>query len=339
MAADRVTKMREWLGRGILASIAGLVLLGVALAWRSNQDSLTLQARMAEQGGWNPSALTATVGQPLHLRLTSDDVTHGFAVGQTDWPAADVYPGKVTEITLTFDHPGKYAFYCTRWCGPNHWRMRGTIQVADAAGVPGAPEATTPAPLYASLKLDIDAPHPASATPQARPSAATGEAFLGQAPPLYRELAYLRSHSPAEIWQRLRNEQFTQTLSDQQVWDLVAALWQAGTNPVSLEQGEILYSQNCAACHGADGSGNGVFANQAASPGDTPGPTPDGHNLKAPADFTEASTMLGASPALLQGKIVRGGMGTGMPYWGPIFNEDQIWTIVDYLYAFQFDYK
>jgi len=26
--------------------------------------------------------------------------------------------------------------------------------------------------------------------------------------------------------------------------------------------------------------------------------------------------MLGASPALLHGKIVRGGMGTGMPYWG-----------------------
>ena len=40
-----------------------------------------------------------------------------------------------------------------------------------------------------------------------------------------------------------------------------------------------------------------------------------GHNTKSPVDFTDSSQMLGASPALLQGKIIRGGMGTGMPYW------------------------
>ena len=48
--------------------------------------------------------------------------------------------------------------------------------------------------------------------------------------------------------------------------------------------------------------------------------------------------MLGASPALLQGKIVRGGMGTGMPYWGPIFTDEQIWSLVAYLWTFQFQY-
>jgi mono/diheme cytochrome c family protein/plastocyanin len=339
MAANRVTKMREWLARGILSSMAGLILLGVALAWRSHQDGLTLQARMAEQGGWSPSALTATVGQPLHLRLTSDDVTHGFAVGRTDWRAVDVYPGQVTEVTLTFDHPGKYVFYCTRWCGPEHWRMRGTIQVSGTASAGGEEAIIAQPPLYAELNLDIDAPHPVSATPQARPSAATGQALLGQTPALHRQAAYLRSHSPGEVWEALRGEQFTQTLSDQRVWDLVAALWQAGTTPENLEQGEALYSQNCAACHGAGGAGDGVFANRTASQGDPPGSTEMGHSPRAPADFTDASTMLGASPALLQGKIVRGGMGTGMPYWGPIFNEDQIWAIVDYLYAFQFDYK
>ncbi|MEJ2596820.1 MAG: c-type cytochrome [Anaerolineales bacterium] len=81
------------------------------------------------------------------------------------------------------------------------------------------------------------------------------------------------------------------------------------------------------------------FRQPGASPGDSPGPTPDGHDLKTPTDFTDSSTMLGASPALLQGKILRGGMGTGMPYWGPIFTEDQTWAIVDYLYTFQFANK
>ncbi len=46
--------------------------------------------------------------------------------------------------------------------------------------------------------------------------------------------------------------------------------------------------------------------------------------------------MLGASPALLQGKILRGGMGTGMPNWGPIFDEQQIWDLDAYLYTYQF---
>jgi mono/diheme cytochrome c family protein/plastocyanin len=329
-------KMREWLARGILASIAGLALLGVALGWRSLQGSLLLHARMPEQGGWSPSALTATVGKPLQLRLTSDDVTHSLTVGQTDWPAVDIQPGEVTEVTLTFDHPGKYVFYCTRWCGPYHWRMRGTIEVAGAANAPIGPAASESAPLYVNLNLDIDAPHPASVTPQVKPFSQAGEAYLAQVAMRYRGAGYLRSHSPAEVWQVLRSEPFSSMLSDQQVWDMVAALWQANTNPESLEQGKALYAQNCAACHGEDGAGDGVFASQMASQSD---PTEMGHNLKAPANFTDSSTMLGASPALLQGKIMRGGMGSGMPYWGPIFSQDQIWAIVDYLYAFQFDYK
>jgi len=49
--------------------------------------------------------------------------------------------------------------------------------------------------------------------------------------------------------------------------------------------------------------------------------------------------MLGASPALLQGKILRGGMGTGMPMWGSIFTEEQIWDLIAYLYSFQFNYQ
>ena len=33
-------------------------------------------------------------------------------------------------------------------------------------------------------------------------------------------------------------------------------------------------------------------------------------SMQQPVDFTDAKRMLGASPALLQGKILRGGMGT-----------------------------
>jgi hypothetical protein len=55
-----------------------------------------------------------------------------------------------------------------------------------------------------------------------------------------------------------------------------------------------------------------------------------------PSDFTDAQNMLGASSALLQGKIIRGGMGTGMPYWGTIFTDEEIEALVDHIWTFQF---
>jgi mono/diheme cytochrome c family protein/plastocyanin len=339
MAVGGVAMKREWLARGILVSFTGLLMLGVALGWRTSQEGMTLHARMAEQGGWNPATVSAKVGEPLHLRLTSDDVTHSFKVGQMDWPAVDVLPGEITELTLTFDHPGKYVFYCTRWCGPNHWRMRGTIEVSGAENSQAELATAESAPLYVDLNLDIDAPHPASATPQAKPSAATGNSLLEQVPPVYRSTVYLRTHSPAEVWQALRIDSFTQASSDQQVWDLVAGLWQMNTSQAQLNLGADLYAQNCAACHGEAGGVDGVFASQMGEQSEMPETTMSGPELKTPTDFTDPDTMLGASPALLQGKIIRGGMGTGMPYWGPIFTEDQIWAIVNYLYSFQFDFK
>jgi mono/diheme cytochrome c family protein len=62
-----------------------------------------------------------------------------------------------------------------------------------------------------------------------------------------------------------------------------------------------------------------------------------GHTVEVMPDFKDPAQMLGASPALLQGKIIRGGMGTGMPYFGPILTEEQTWALVAYIQSFQFD--
>ncbi len=141
-----------------------------------------------------------------------------------------------------------------------------------------------------------------------------------------------RRQSPAQTWHALRSHPVLADLTDMQVWDLVAWVWEANTTAGALREGAALYRANCAACHGEAGRGDGVMA--AALAGDTLAGF--GHSTKSPADFGEPQSMLGASPALLQGKIVRGGMGTGMPYWGPIFTEEQSWALVDYLYTFQF---
>ena len=110
--------------------ITGGILLAVGAPLFFWTRTPLIHAQMAEDGGWNPDIIKAEVGQPLHLHLTSDDVMHGFAVGQMEMEPVDVEPGKVTDVTLTFDKPGTYTFFCTRWCGVNHWRMRGTIEVS-----------------------------------------------------------------------------------------------------------------------------------------------------------------------------------------------------------------
>jgi mono/diheme cytochrome c family protein/plastocyanin len=291
-----------------------------------------IHARMAEDGGWNPDVIQAEVGKPLHLKITSDDVVHGFAVGQMDMQSVDILPGKVTDITLNFDKPGIYTFFCTRWCGLNHWRMRGTIEVS---GSPLDPEPAT-IPLYVSLNLDLDAPHDAPVVPMIQPSAISGQQFAATLP-IDPSTDYYRSHSPYEVFADLSNT----SLTEAQRWDAVAYFWQSNTTPESLENGKQLYAQNCAACHGENGAGDGIFADDLAEAGEASMQTMEGAMnmvMQTPVDFTDPQRMLGASPALLQGKILRGGMGTGMPMWGSIFTEEQIWDLIAYIYSFQFEY-
>jgi mono/diheme cytochrome c family protein len=296
---------------------------------------------MADTGGWSPDILQATAGKSLHLRLTSDDVTHGFAVGQIDMQSVDIEPGKVTDVTLTFDKPGTYTFYCTRWCGINHWRMRGTIEVSGPS--PNSPEPLAK-PLYVTLGIDIDAPHPAAVTPAAKPSAARGLLAAASLPQNYFAQRYdsddyYRSHSPAAVFLELRSDPVLGPVSDAQIWDLVADLWRSHASPEDIAEGQRLFAQNCAACHGESGGGNGVFADALAATGQASAQSMSGGSamvMQRPANLSDPKTMLGASPALLEGKILRGGMGTGMPTWGAVFTEDQIWKIVSYLYTFQF---
>jgi len=313
-----------------------LVAIGAPLYFWKN--ARLIHARMAENGGWTPDVIQAQVGRPLHLKFTSDDVVHGFAVGQRDMPSVDILPGKVTDLTLTFDKPGIYTFYCTRWCGLNHWRMRGTIEVSGSLSEPEP----APAPLYVSLGLNLDAPHDAPVVPSQKPSAQRGQQFAAQFPipqsPNSHPLDYYRSHSPYEIFESLKDTPLTES----QRWDVVAYIWQSNTTSNALANGQQLYAQNCAACHGETGAGDGIFADELAQAGEASMRTMNGTmdmTIQAPVDFTDPKRMLGASPARLHGKILRGGMGTGMPMWGSIFTDEQIWNLVAYLYSFQFEYQ
>jgi heme/copper-type cytochrome/quinol oxidase subunit 2 len=219
--------MNEKLARIFVAMllVGGSLAIGISW-WSAHADVITMHARMPEDGGWTPIDLAVAVGQPLHLHLTSDDVMHGFAIGQSNQLAVDVKPGEITDLTLTFDQPGTYTFYCTRWCGANHWRMRGTITVTG-----NQQKESSTQPLYLQLGLNIDAEHEAQVIPAERPSAQRGTALaLDLDLSTYQAQDYYRAHSPEQVWREMRADEILRSFSDQQLWDMVAFILRASEN-------------------------------------------------------------------------------------------------------------
>jgi plastocyanin len=340
----------ERLARGLVVLLVlSAVSIPVGGVWLGHTGAVTeIRARMAEDAGWTTAILEVQPGEPLELRLTSDDVVHGFAVGRHDSPEVDVLPGVWTTTSLIFDSAGTYTFYCTRWCGPNHWRMRGTIEVADQpTGVPSSPTAplserervTGPVgaaqPRYIQHGIDLDAPQRAEVVPEEAPSAQRGERWALLLPAYaLEEMTYWR-HSPAELWARLRTEPALQILSDMDIWDTVAWIWAQQTTPEALAEAARIYNQEAAAAHGEAGRGDGVIVRDL--------PPYDhyfqhnGHGALRPPDFTDPHHTLGASPARLEGKMLRGGMGTGMPSYGEIYTGAQIEALVSFIYTFVMD--
>jgi len=87
---------------------------------------------------------------------------------------------------------------------------------------------------------------------------------------------------------------------------------------VSVAVGQATYSQNCAACHGAEGKGDGAAA--------------AGLNPK-PADF-HAAHVQGLSDGALFYIITHGREGTAMVAWENILSEEQRWEVVNFLRTF-----
>ncbi len=298
-------------------------------AWRTNTADarvIALTANAPNNGGWSPDTIRVRAGERIRLRISSPDVIHGFEIPALGIRADEILPGHVEEIEFTAARAGRYPFACTRWCSADHWRMRGVIEVIDPAN-PNPPLPTFASPLYQRLGIDIDAPHPAPNAPALRPSATRG-ALLNLA-----IADDARVNSPSAVFAKLRGDPALKSYSDAQLWDALAFAWQRAAGNDAIARGQKLFARDCAACHGESGKGNGPAGRN------LPGLAAMDPSLKrGPADFTDASQMLSASDVLLQGKIVRGGMGTGMPEWRTLYTDQEMWEVISYIRSFVLDY-
>lgn len=332
-----------------LRSLALLVVLAApaALIGARNGPQLAQGARLidvdahiAEAGGFSPDSITVRTGQRSRLRFHAADVAHGVAIGPgLGLDLGDIASGATASVDLTFDHAGSYTFYCNKWCSPEHWRMRGVIQVVDDRLPPPTPVSDPVIDNLVAEGVDIDAylahedhatpvqPTPAL-TPATPPMSAEGGAGAVQAaalviPPELQDAQWRRTHAPADAAALLMAA--NPSAAADQIAGAMPSLWASNRSPDQLGNAATFFAKNCAACHGEQGNGDGFAAGSVTGSVTGSGTTP-------PPSLADPQRMASRRSDVLYAKIRRGGMGTGMPNFGTLLTPQETWDLVEYIW-------
>ncbi len=170
-------------------------------------------------------------------------------------------------------------------------------------------------------------------TPPARPVAAEGEAIytqncvachgqdgtgVVQGAPDFTDPTFWRERPLAELFLTVTNGKgampaWKGTLDEQQRWNVLMYEYDHAVSPEVLARGKEIFAQNCAACHGEDGTGV----------------------VQGTPDFTDPAYMATVSMAE-QFEVVTNGRGA-MPPWGNQLSEDDRWAVLTYIRTFAYD--
>jgi mono/diheme cytochrome c family protein/uncharacterized protein YdbL (DUF1318 family) len=139
----------------------------------------------------------------------------------------------------------------------------------------------------------------------------------------FTDVEFMRNKRPAGFLEAIRDgvqgtamPAWGETLSEMEMWDVLYYEWTFATSPEEVTQGQSLFSANCVACHGVAGDGSG---------------------LEGAANFTDQQFMASKDPAEFFEKITEGVQGTAMPAWGQTFTEDEIWSLVNFVWTFAYE--
>jgi cytochrome c oxidase subunit 2 len=84
----------------------------------------------AKKFAFSPSEITLKKGEPVILRLTTEDRTHGFLLKPFKIDT-DIPPGKVTDIAVTPTATDQYLVICDHYCGTGHGNMHMKLTVVE----------------------------------------------------------------------------------------------------------------------------------------------------------------------------------------------------------------
>ena len=132
----------EWLAALlVLLAVVGTpaTALGYQRWQRADYGALTLVARTPMNGNWSERTIIVKQGETVLLRITSDDVTHGFLLPAFGVDAGPITPGKYKTVEFVATQAGTFTFYCSILCSDEHGAMYGTLVVLPAGASPPAP--------------------------------------------------------------------------------------------------------------------------------------------------------------------------------------------------------
>jgi cytochrome c oxidase subunit 2 len=84
----------------------------------------------ARRYAFSPSTISVKKGQPVELKLFSDDVAHSLMVKDLGINQVATR-NKPADVTFTPSRAGTFSGKCGHFCGEGHGRMSFTIQVTE----------------------------------------------------------------------------------------------------------------------------------------------------------------------------------------------------------------
>ena len=108
--------------------------VGIKAAGLVRQANAAAEPRVieikAKKFVFSPSEITLKKGEPVILRLSTEDRTHGFLVKPLKIDT-DITPAKATDIAVTPTASGQYVVICDHYCGTGHGNMHMKVTVVE----------------------------------------------------------------------------------------------------------------------------------------------------------------------------------------------------------------
>lgn len=144
---------------------------------------------------------------------------------------------------------------------------------------------------------------------------------LPSPPPNFTDPEIARNHVPADVFNTIKNGRMDKMmppwkdkLNDQEIWNAVSYVWRLGTSSQELDAGEQIFADQCAACHGEGGAGDGPQASAAIN---------DFTNLDAMAQVSQADLFAAYNTVDQHTDITD-------------VSETDLWAALDYVRSFSF---
>lgn len=127
---NEVRKLEVTAAALVVLAVVGLpaAVFGYDSFLRRGFDGQVIDLTAAE-GSWSRDVIRIKQGEKVRVRLTSNDVVHGFALKGYGLAVDGVYPGKVKVVEFVADRQGSFRFACTVICHVNHADMEGDLIV------------------------------------------------------------------------------------------------------------------------------------------------------------------------------------------------------------------